>query len=79
MQRCPVLFAADWGNHHCAIDPATLGFMYEFGSKGSDPGEFRYPRGVATIEAGGGGLPLVADADNHRLQILSTRGRPRGL
>ena len=72
-----ILFVADWGNHRIlAIDPATLGLMYEFGSKGSAPGEFRYPRGVTSLEPGGRERLLVADTDNDRLQILSTRGEP---
>lgn len=72
-----ILFVADWGNHCIrAIDPATLSLMYEFGSKGSGPGEFRYPRGVTSLEAGGGEHLLVADTDNNRLQLLSTRGEP---
>ena len=72
-----ILFVADWGNHCIrAIDPATLGLMYEFGSKGSGPGEFRYPRGVTSLEAGGGERLLVADTECVQAQPRGSNSHP---
>lgn len=65
------LFVADWGNHRLlALDPATLALRYVLGRKGRAPGDLMYPRGVASLP---NDEILVADTDNHRLQVLHAR------
>lgn len=46
-------------------------FLRKFGSEGSGPGRFSRPAGIAVHP---GGLLVVCDEDNHRVQILKQDG-----
>ncbi|KAL8575584.1 hypothetical protein ACOMHN_059648 [Nucella lapillus] len=46
-------------------------FLYQIGTKGSEPGDFNYPRGVCSAESGD---IIVADSGNHRVQIFNSFG-----
>jgi tripartite motif-containing protein 71 len=45
--------------------------LFKFGSRGSDPGNFTWPRGIAS---GPDGTIVVADSSNHRVQVFSDSG-----
>ena len=46
--------------------------MFNFGRKGNQDGELQRPTGVAVMQNGN---IIVADRDNHRIQIFSSDGR----
>ena len=46
--------------------------MFNFGRKGSQDGELLRPTGVAVTHSG---AVIVADRDNHRIQVFSSDGR----
>jgi 3-phytase len=48
-------------------DAATGKLLQRVGHKGSGPGEFNYPNGIAIA----GDLVMVTERDNHRVQVLS--------
>ena len=50
-------------------------FRRQFGTQGSEPGQFHFPLGIATTPDG---QICIADSGNHRLQILAPDGRPLG-
>jgi tripartite motif-containing protein 71 len=45
--------------------------LFKFGSRGSDPGHFTWPRGIAS---GPDGQIVVADSSNHRIQVFQPDG-----
>lgn len=45
--------------------------QFKFGSRGSDPGFFTWPRGIAS---GPDGSIVVADSSNHRIQVFDQHG-----
>ncbi|KAF4683316.1 hypothetical protein FOZ60_009357 [Perkinsus olseni] len=47
-------------------------FLFAFGSKGSEPGQFLYPEGIGTTLDGSS--VVVSDKDNGRIQIFTQRG-----
>jgi len=47
-------------------------FLFEFGSRGDQPGQFKYPLGVCVDNHG---RIIVADSYNHRLQSFTHEGR----
>ena len=70
-----LLYVADWGHHRIvALDSENLRECFSFGRKGSAPGEFMYPRGVASLAPAD--ELCVTDTDNNRLQLFSCRGEP---
>lgn len=46
-------------------------FLRKFGSKGSGPGQFEAPTGIAFNAADN---LLVCDSQNHRVQVLTSQG-----
>jgi DNA-binding beta-propeller fold protein YncE len=64
------VYVADSGNDR--IERFTLQGTepMQWGTKGSGPGEFSYPRGIAANET----EVLVADSDNHRIEKFATNG-----
>ena len=53
------------------VKPRELKTLTSFGSKGTGPGQFNYPWGVAVNMHG---EIAVSDARNHRVQVFSTEG-----
>jgi len=47
-------------------------FLQVFGSKGNGDGQFTYPHGVVV---GQQGYYIVADHNNHRIQIFNSQGQ----
>ncbi|HEX4188141.1 MAG TPA: hypothetical protein VHY83_09605 [Solirubrobacteraceae bacterium] len=64
------VYVADSGNHRIERFNLEGGEAMEWGSRGSSPGEFSYPRGVAANAS----EVLVADDDNHRIQKFDPNG-----
>ena len=81
-----VLYTCD-PEHHCIHVTDHAGHpLFTFGSQGSGPGQFKQPSDVALVPVGGvedvrGHAPLalvVADRDNHRLQLFELDGALMG-
>ena len=74
------IIVAEKGRHCISIFSPTGQKLQSFGSEGSEPGHFNYPKGVAVDDDGN---ILVADSDNHCIQkftsdnehIISVGGR----
>lgn len=51
--------------------------LFKLGARGSEPGNFTWPRGVAvgSLSSSGGSEIVVADSSNHRVQIFDSSGR----
>ena len=54
------------------VKPRELKTLMSFGLKETDPGQFKYPWGVAVNTHG---EIAVSDDDNHRVQVFSSEGR----
>jgi len=62
------------GVHHRVVVYDTEGRLgFQFGSRGSRPGQFLFPLGIAT---GPDGKIYVADSGNHRFQVFAPDGKP---
>ncbi len=64
------VYVADSGNNRIERFDLEGGEAMAWGTKGSEPGQFRYPRGLAANASG----VLVADDDNHRLEKFGPEG-----
>ena len=64
------VYVADSGNDRIERFNLEGGEAMEWGSPGSGPGQFSYPRGVAANAS----EVLVADDDNHRIQKFDPNG-----
>jgi tripartite motif-containing protein 71 len=64
------VYVADSGNNRIERFNLQGGEAFAWGSKGSGPGQFSYPRGVAANET----EVLVSDDDNHRIEKFSPAG-----
>ena len=65
------VYVCDTFNHRITILNTDLTFHGSFGCKGSDPGQFNRPYSI-TVDLKGN--VLVADCDNHRIQIFDASG-----
>jgi 3-phytase len=62
------VIATTKGTHQLLVlDAATGDEVRRVGSKGSEPGQFRRPNGIAVV----GSTVLVVERDNHRVQVLA--------
>jgi len=68
------LFVADAQDCAVKVFARDGRFLRSFGRKGSGPGEFSFPSGVAAA----GGKVLVADKLNSRILFFDPEGRPAG-
>jgi tripartite motif-containing protein 71 len=64
------VFVADSGNNRIERFNLSGGEPLAWGTKGSAPGQFSYPRGVAANES----EVLVSDDDNHRIERFGLEG-----
>jgi tripartite motif-containing protein 71 len=64
------VYVADSGNNRIERFNLEGGEVMEWGTKGSGPGQFTYPRGVAANAT----EVLVADDDNHRIEKFDPNG-----
>jgi len=67
------LYVLDGVCHRVVVFDVEGGLKCQFGTRGSEPGQFLYPLGIA---AAPDGSVYVADSGNHRLQILTSDGKP---
>jgi tripartite motif-containing protein 71 len=67
------LFVADRKKHEILVYAADGELQFTFGSRGSGPGQFFRPAGVA-FDASRDRI-LISDKDNHRIQAFSSDGR----
>jgi DNA-binding beta-propeller fold protein YncE len=70
------VLVADEENHRVsqfALDGTFVGIFAGTGKKGSGDGEFDYPEGITVL--GSTGEVVVADRDNHRVQIFDSEGK----
>jgi tripartite motif-containing protein 71 len=68
------VYVADSGNNRIERFNLEGGEELEWGTKGSAPGQFSYPRGVAANAS----EVLVADDDNHRIEKFDPNGAYQG-
>jgi tripartite motif-containing protein 71 len=68
------VYVADSANNRIQRFNLQGGEVMEWGTKGSEPGQFRYPRGVAANAS----EVLVADDDNHRIEKFDPSGAYQG-
>lgn len=67
------LAVTDTNNHRIKLfDLSTRQDLFSFGSEGSGPGQFKFPRGVAID---GNGSIIVGDSGNNRIQIFDEDGK----
>ena len=65
------LFVAELGGHRVSVYSENGEFQYSFGSKGSQPGEFKYSEQICI---GQDGLVYVSDHGNNRIQVFHQNG-----
>ena len=73
-QRGPIalLYIVDMGNHRIAIFTTDGEYVNSFGQRGTDPGQFYEPLGIAVREE----KVFVAEGIGARLQVLEPDGTP---
>jgi tripartite motif-containing protein 71 len=69
------VWVTDTGNHRVVSYDPLLQDPKSIGKRGSGPGEFTSPVGIAAAPSG---AIYVADAGNQRIQVLSPAGELRG-
>ena len=65
------VYVCDTLNHRITILNHDLTLHGSFGSIGSDPGQFNKPKGISVDTKGN---VVVADRDNHRIQVFDASG-----
>ena len=66
------LVVTEYSSHRVSVFSPSGKKLMTFGSHGSSPGQFKYPRGV-TLDTEGS--ILVADSGNHRIQKFTPKGQ----
>ena len=67
-----LIYVCDTDNDRIQMLNADFAYRSNFGSRGSDPGQFKSPEDI-TINRNG--EVLVADTSNHRIQVFSPEGQ----
>ena len=67
-----IIYVCDTYNYRIKILNEDLTYHSNFGSEGSDPGQFKYPFGI-TINSSG--KVIIADRSNNRIQVFSPEGQ----
>ncbi len=65
------IYVVDGSHHRIVVYDLQGKFLFSFGSKGDQPGQFNYPVG---IDAAKDNRVYVADSGNKRIQIFSDKG-----
>lgn len=80
------VIVCDSGNNRLAVYTKSGGFIVTYGTKGSDPGQFRDPRHIALLDIRQGARAgaqhihnekfhiVVGDSNNFRVQIMTENG-----
>ncbi|VAX18273.1 hypothetical protein MNBD_NITROSPINAE03-1357 [hydrothermal vent metagenome] len=68
------LYLSDEFNHRIVVLDSEGKYVRTVGERGSGPGEFWYPRGLAIVEFEGGEQLVACDAWNHRIQRFDLDG-----
>lgn len=63
------IFVSDYGNHCIHVYGPNGSFLFQFGSRGIQVGQFRYPYGITLSNCER--YLLVCDAYNHRIQVFN--------
>ena len=66
------LYVTDIGDHKVKVFDKQGKLLLQFGREGSNPGEFRFPVGIASDKSG---RIYVADTGNTRVQVFSSNGK----
>ena len=67
-----LIYVCDRNNYRIKILNEDLTYHSNFGSKGSEPGQFKHPYGI-TINSSG--KVIIADHSNNRIQVFSPEGQ----
>ena len=67
-----IIYVCDTNNNRIKILNEDLTYHSNFGSKGSDPGQFKFPGDIAINRIG---EVLIADYGNDRIQVFSPEGQ----
>jgi DNA-binding beta-propeller fold protein YncE len=67
------LYVLDGVRHRVVVFDAEGVLKSQFGTRGSEPGQFLFPLGIAAAPDGN---IYVADSGNHRFQIFTSDGQP---
>ena len=62
-----MVYVTDCGNNHVSVFTCEGKFLTSFGTKGSEPGQFNEPYGIAVDK---NGVVYVTDSKNHRIQLF---------
>ena len=65
------MFISEYFGHRVSVYHKNGGFLYSFGSQGSEPGEFECPDRICISQ---NGLVYVSDIDNDRIQVFRQGG-----
>ena len=66
------VYVTNTGNHEIQVLNSDLTFHKRFGEEGSGKAQFNFPRGISCTASG---KVIVADSENHRVQVFSSEGR----
>jgi len=70
-----MFLVADGGNHCVEVFDQSGTFLYKFGKKGNQDGQFNWPRGMLVDSSYS---LLVCDGENNRVRQFSSDGRCTG-
>ena len=65
------IYVVDGSHHRIMVYDLQGQFLFQFGSKGKQPGQLNYPLG---IDVSTDNRVYITDSGNHRIQIFSDKG-----